>query len=141
MKYSPWADLAAQPDLSLVYESRRITGHRGLYDHRTRTITLDPGLVRRQARSVLAHELRHAFHSDMGHGNPVQENRADREAARLMIDVRDLGRALQLHDEHHESVAIELNVSNYLLGVRLKALHPSEAHLIRRIVRRLGSVA
>lgn len=138
-KYSPWADLAAQPELTLVY--RPISGHLGLYDDQTKTITLDPRMVRRQCRSVLAHELRHAFHCDRGHGNPVQENRADREAARLMIGIRDLGRALLLHDEHHESVAIELNVSNYLLGVRLKALHPSEAHLLRRIVQRLEAVA
>jgi Zn-dependent peptidase ImmA (M78 family) len=132
--YSPWGELALVPDLTL--EWRVLRGRLGEYVHHTRTIRLDPRLPRRQQRAVLCHELRHAEVNDVatvcGRANLRQEQRADRLAARLLIDVRDLGEALALHEEHVSAAAVELRVSDALLRVRLDGLHPSERHFLRR---------
>ena len=134
--YSPWADLAARPDLTLVWQP--MVGRVGEYVHALRLIRLDPRMPRRQARAVLAHELRHADAADTltqcAHVNLRQEQRADRTAARLLIDVHQLADAMVLHDRRHSAVAVELHVSDRLLGVRLDHLHPSErAFLTRRL--------
>lgn len=133
--YSPWADLAGRPDLTL--EWRELVGRVGEYLHAERLIRLDPRMPRRQARAVLAHELRHAdagdTHTMCARVNLRQEQRADREAARLLIDVRDLGEAMAHHGQAHRSaIAVELRVSDRLLGVRLAGLHPSERHYLTR---------
>lgn len=126
--YSPWADLSARPDLTL--EWRRMADRLGEYLHGERLIRLDPRLPRRQARAVLAHELAHARACDVlthcSRVNLRQEQLADREAARLLIDVRDLGNALALHAHHLSATAVELRVSDKLLRVRLNYLHPAE---------------
>jgi Zn-dependent peptidase ImmA (M78 family) len=93
-------------------------------------------MPRRQERSVLCHELRHAqfedVHTFCGAVNKWQEQRADSEAARLLIDVHDLADALLVHQQHLPAVAVALRVSINMLEVRLKRLHPSERHLITR---------
>ena len=135
--YSPWADLSARPDLTLEWAP--LVGRLGEYVHGRRLIRLRRDLPRRVMRSVLAHELRHADAGDVltanVRANLRQEQRADREAARLLIDVRDLGEALALHDWHRSAAAVELRVSDHLLGVRMGNLHPAERHYLRR---RLG---
>ena len=77
-------------------------------------------------------ELRHAAagdtHTTCDRTNLRQEQAADHRAARMMIDVRDLARAMVVHECHHSAVAVELHVSDRLLGVRLDHLHPSERH-------------
>ena len=132
--YSPWADLTARPDITLEWAP--LVGRLGEYVHRHRLIRLRRDLPRRVMRSVLAHELRHADAGDVRTScervNLRQEQRADREAARLLIDVRDLGEALALHGGHRSAAAVELRVSDHLLGVRLAALHPAERHFLRR---------
>lgn len=134
--YSPWGELTAQPDLRL--EWRELAGHLGEYLHVERCIVLDPRMPRRQQRSVLAHELRHAehrdFHTMCDRVNLRQEQRADREAARLLVDVRDLASALILYDEHLSAAAVELRVSDAMLRIRLATLHPAERHFLRREV-------
>lgn len=134
--YSPWGELSSLPDLRL--EWREMHGRLGEYLHSDRCIRLDPRMPRRQQRSVLCHELRHAEHGDhltvCDRVNLRQEQRADREAARLLIDVRDLARALIVHDQHRSATAVELRVSDAMLGVRLANLHPAERHYLRREV-------
>lgn len=134
--YSPWGELTAQSDLRL--EWRELAGRLGEYVHHERCIVLDPRMPRRQQRSVLCHELRHAEHSDFhtmcDRVNLRQEQRADRDAARLLVDVRDLARALILHDEHLSAAAVELRVSDAMLRIRLANLHPAERHFLRREV-------
>lgn len=137
--YSPWAELASTK-LELIW--RELPARRlGEYHHERGVIVLDPAMPRRQARSVLCHELRHHEYSDVGLAcsiaNSKQEVRANREAARLLIDVQDLGDALVLHDHNQAAVAVELRVSAAILAARLRHLHPSEIHYLRR---RLGSV-
>ena len=133
--YSPWEELASLPHIELRREP--IAGGRlGEYVHHLSLIRLDPTMPRRQARSVLCHELRHHEYSDQhtfcDQVNRWQEIRADAEAARLLIDVRDLADALLVHQQHLPAVAIALRVSIDMLEVRLKRLHPSERHLITR---------
>lgn len=137
--YSPWGELTAQPWLTLEWvrlPSRRL----GEYVHQLGLIRLDPRMPRRQARSVLCHELRHHEYGDVGttcaKAEAFQELRADTNAARLLIDIKDLADAMVLHDEHRSAVAVELRVSLAILDVRLGHLHPAENHLL---VRRLSS--
>lgn len=130
--YSPWDELVSRPDLELRW--REMHDRVGQYEHGLRRITLDPRMPRRQIRSVLCHELRHAEagdeHTVCTRTNLRQEQAADQHAARMLVDVRDLARAMVIHDCHHSAVAVELHVSDRLLGVRLDHLHPSERHWI-----------
>lgn len=130
--YSPWDELVARSDLELDW--REMPDRVGQYQHHLRRITLDPRMPKRQRRSVLCHELRHAEagdeHTTCDRTNLRQEQHADQRAARMMIDVRDLARAMIVHACHHSAVAVELHVSDRLLGVRLDHLHPSERHWI-----------
>lgn len=132
--YSPWAELAARPHLDLVWID--LGSRLGEYDHGEATIRLNCRLRRHQARSVLCHELRHAEVGDYSTAcdrvNLRQEQRADREAARLLVDVRDLGDAIAADGEHHGALAGALRVSLHIVRIRLAHLHPSELHYLRR---------
>lgn len=133
--YSPWEELAGLPHIELRREPLE-GGRLGEYVHHLSLIRLDPRMPRRQARSVLCHELMHVRYGDVrtfcDQVNRWQELRADHEAARLLIDIHDLADALLVHSQHLPAVAIALRVSIDLLEVRLKRLHPSERHLITR---------
>lgn len=130
--YSAWHELATRSDIDLRWQ--KMADRVGQYEHHLRRITLDPRMPRRQMRSVLCHELRHAEagdeHTICGRTNLRQEQSADQRAARLLVDVRDLAKAMIIHECHHSAVAVELRVSDRLLGVRLDHLHPSEHHWI-----------
>ena len=134
--YSPWEELASLPHIELRRESPG-EGRLGEYIHHLSLIRIDPRMPRRQARSVLCHELRHVQFEDVVTAceftNQRQEARADSNAARLLIDIRDLGEALHQHGENRPAVAVELRVSQAILDVRLSRLHPSETHLLRRL--------
>lgn len=140
--YSPWAELASLPHLELRRE-RPAIGRLGEYLHNAGRfgrglIRLHPEMPRRQARSVLCHELRHHEAGDVAtvcaQAAVRQELLADITAARLLVDIRDLGDALVLHDQHRSAAAVELRVSDEVVHTRLKRLHPSERHyLIRRM--------
>jgi Zn-dependent peptidase ImmA (M78 family) len=138
--YSPWDELAARAEIELCW--REMHDRVGQYEHGLRRITLDPRMPKRQRRSVLCHELRHAeagdTHTVCDRANLRQEQAADRRAAFMMIDARDLARALVLHDCHHSAVAVELHVSDHLLDVRLSHLHPVESHWISGQLQGLG---
>jgi hypothetical protein len=131
--YSPWAELSSLPDLTL--EWRELAGRAGEYLHVARLIRLDPRAPRRQLRSVLCHELRHAEAADVAttceRVNLRQEQHADQAAARLLIDIYDLGDAMAVHGNHFSAIAVELNVSDAILRVRRDHLHPSEASYLR----------
>lgn len=128
--YSPWAELASLPQVTLLREPPP-QGRLGEYVHRQRLIRLHPDMPRRQARSVLCHELRHHEAGDVG-ANLRQEFLADVRAARLLIDYRDLADAMVLHDQHRSAVAVELGVSLDMVHVRLKHLWRREWEYLRR---------
>lgn len=139
--YSPWAELAALPHIGLVWTDLR--GRVGEYIHADGVIRLDRRLRRHQARCVLAHELEHALAGDVvthcGRANLRQEQEADRRAARKLIDVGDLGEAMAIHGERRSAVATELYVSQHVLEVRLRSLHPSERHYLTRRLEQVPS--
>lgn len=128
--YSPWAELASHPHLELRREPPA-NGRLGEYLHHKRVIVLHPAMPRRQARSVLCHELRHHEASDVGQ-TLRQEFLADTRAARMLIDHRDLADAMVLHDQHHSAVAVELGVSVDVVRCRLDHLWRREWDYLRR---------
>lgn len=134
MNYSPWVDLATRVHLTLIWKP--LIGRVGEYLHLEQRITLDPRMTRRQARSVLAHELVHAEHADVvtmcNAVNLRQEQAADRIAARRLIDISDLGDAMLACENHLSAMAVELRVSDALLRVRRDNLNNTERLYLRR---------
>lgn len=78
-------------------------------------------------KSVLAHELGHAYYRDQrtGHASfdEKQEQRADEYAANLLIDIDTLRHLAPWHGDDMKSLAIDLEVTPKLLDVFLQ-LHP-----------------
>lgn len=103
---------------------------RGRYYHRLRTIVLRRGLSLVEQRSTLWHELVHAERGDQ-HCDDKTERVVERDAARLAIDVHALADAL-LWSAHPAEVADQLKVTEDLLTVRLRHLHPAERGYLRR---------
>lgn len=130
--YCPWDELCTT-DLHL--EWRELShGRVGEYEHATRTIRLDPRMGETQRRAVLCHELRHAAAGDIpqrsSRRNAAQEARADDAAARLLIDVEDLGEAMRELDDT-DAVAAMLDVPSDVLINRLLGLLPVERAYLR----------
>lgn len=109
-----------------------MTGQLGLTDYAARTITLDPDQDQAQRRSTLAHELVHVERGPAPHWCKTREEAlCDREAARRLIGIRELGEALAWAHNLAEA-ADDLWVDDELLRVRLSHLHPAERHYLRR---------
>lgn len=83
----------------------------GMYLHEDRMIILRKGLDYWQRRSILAHELGHAFHRDEAHGDPRLEKRANEYAALLLIDKDEYRAAEHLYGPHPGAIAHELGVT------------------------------
>lgn len=130
--HHPWRELRDHwPDWAVVFADMAVAG---LTCWRSKTITLDRGLLQAERRSTLAHELEHVRRGPVP-GNRFfaarEETLVEREAARRMIDIRDLGEALAWAHDLHEA-ADELWVDVELLRARLDGLHPSERAYLRR---------
>lgn len=104
----------------------------GMTDWRTRTIVIDPAYPAATQRSTRAHE---EIHVERGPSRPPfdvdEELAVEKAAARRLIDVRDLGEAM-VESQHLGHVAELLHVDPDMLTVRLRHLHPSERHYLRR---------
>jgi Zn-dependent peptidase ImmA (M78 family) len=138
-RYSPWRHLRSLAHINLRWtdDDEELDAAHGWYYVDHDEIVIDSRLSQRERRSVLSHELAHAIGRDEPCHNPVldsiQELRADRWAARRLIDIRSLGEALAWASDLEEA-AEELWVTRDLLDVRLAHLHPSErAYLMRRL--------
>lgn len=83
--------------------------HRGFYDAERRIVVYDFDLTPIEQRSVLAHELGHAFFDHQCFGNARFEADADYYAARLLIDPSDYAVAESI-DPSPEAIAEELGV-------------------------------
>lgn len=139
-QYSPWGELTSLPQIELRRESPR-AGRLGEYvkhggRHGGGLIRLEPSMPRRQARSVLCHELRHHEFGDVGSecGKTIarQEARADATAARLLVNIYDLADAMVIHARHPSAVAVELRVSLDVVWTRIDRLHPAERAYLKR---------
>jgi Zn-dependent peptidase ImmA (M78 family) len=99
-------------------------GVQGAYDADTDTILISSGLTDVQRRRVLAHEVSHARHRDRGcvaPGSPV-ERRADREAARLLVDPRGYAVAERVCDNVWW-LARELDVMPWIINAYRELVH------------------
>ncbi|MGJ4079233.1 ImmA/IrrE family metallo-endopeptidase [Corynebacterium macclintockiae] len=118
------------PDLHHVARQLGVTltrhngGVKGYYNHTTHTISTRRGMSIQQYRSTLAHELGHAHYGDHptghGHYDQKQEARADRYAARLLIDPQAFDTAYRWCQGDHRELADELEVTQHLLAVYMR---------------------
>lgn len=110
-----------------VHAARLEPGILGEYYRDEREVYYDLRLTPAEQRSVLAHELGHAFH---GHWyqceeNALAERQADIYAARLLIDPAEYARLERIDpDQHH--LAEEL-------GVTVDVIFAFEAYCLQRL--------
>lgn len=87
-----------------------------------RSIWLDPTLTDVEARSLLAHELGHAFYGDVGPQPHHIEQRAWRFAAELLIPEDDYIDAELLHGQDRALIADHLGVTREVVDAHQSIL-------------------
>jgi hypothetical protein len=129
--HHPWRALRALTDWSLLWAE--LPGDTlGVTDWRAKTITLRAGMLQRQRRATLAHELHHVARGPAPECLRRREEMiVERDAARQMIDLHALGEALAW-SHHLSEVADELWVDEGMVRSRLDHLHPAERAYLRR---------
>lgn len=122
--YSPDAH-AASLGIRIV-ETQPPAGTLALWDEESRTIITAPGLLHRQRRCVIAHELAHATQGDTH--SPLdtiaalkRERRADTIAAGWLLNPTQTTRALALYPDNLTAAAAELEVTDRILEAWLRA--------------------
>lgn len=137
--YSPWADLGSRPHICCDTHSVELPVGSGWWLPDVMGIVLDRRLTRVERRCALAHELQHVDYGDVqvfavGPDGPRmalrQERRADREAARRLVEVRALATAMRAHPHNPAAAAEELDVTVDVLLCRLETLGPEERALL-----------
>ncbi|MGY1773550.1 ImmA/IrrE family metallo-endopeptidase [Blastococcus sp. SYSU D00813] len=140
-RYDPWADLERRGDIDLFLDELPDGKGHAWWLPWLRLIVLRASLAPVEQRCALAHELVHVDHDDrqVAHIGPDgprmarrQETRADREAARRLLHVRDLAAAMLTHPRNPQAVAHELDVTLPVLQLRLETLRPSEETWLRQ---------
>lgn len=95
--------------------------HTGGYRPGERVIRLQPGMRRRVARSVLAHEIAHHLlehrPTEFGPVRYRQERHANEWAAQHLIDHQHYIEVERLRDGHEPSMAHDLDVAPEILSV------------------------
>ena len=134
VRYDPWQDADDREDLDWLLADD-ITSGDACWMPWWRLIVLRRSLHPIARRCVMAHELVHVDNDDVqlvscGPDGPRQarrqEDRADREAARRLIDLPDLAAAMAAHPISPRSVAAELDVTTDVLQCRLDNLGVDE---------------
>ncbi|CAB0507709.1 ImmA/IrrE family metallo-endopeptidase [Corynebacterium diphtheriae bv. mitis] len=92
-------------------------GLNGQYLHHRRLILLRQGLDPWTRKSILAHELGHAYYGDDIHGDPRLERRADQFAAQILITTSEYKAAEMLYGGNPGAIAYELGVTPHLVRV------------------------
>lgn len=129
MTANPWRVLAEHhPHVAVI---RWPIPELGRYYHRLKTIVVRENLRIVEERAVLWHEIVHLERGDEHCDRRTERNRIEREAARRAIDIEELADALLWSDQPSE-VADQLKVTEDLLQLRLRHLHPSERGYLRR---------
>lgn len=99
------------------------SGLQGGYDAGRNLIVVAGDLSPVQRRCVLAHEISHARHRDVGcKCNAATEKRADMEAARMLIDPVEYMTAERIYDNEIQ-IARELNVMPWVVRAYRLWLH------------------
>ncbi|MCZ2837182.1 ImmA/IrrE family metallo-endopeptidase [Modestobacter sp. VKM Ac-2985] len=137
--YNPWADLGSRPHICCDSHTVELPTGVGWWLPDVMGIVLDRRLTRVERRCALAHELQHVDRGDVqvfaiGPDGPRlaqrQERRADREAARRLVEVQALALAMRVHPHDPAAVAEELDVTVDVLRCRLDTLRPAERGLL-----------
>lgn len=109
-----------------IIDAKTPAGTLALWDEQTRTILTTPGLLYRQRRCVLAHELAHAVNGDT-HA-PIddvaalkRERKADQIAAEWLLTPDAVAVALAIAPDSLSAAAAELEVTDRILEAWLKA--------------------
>ena len=112
------------PDLHEIAAQLGITitehhgGLPGWYCHTDSTISIRNDLSIAMAKSVLAHELAHAYYGDEpGHDDERLERRADQWAAHLLISPTEYELAESIYGPYPGAIASELEVTLHLVQV------------------------
>lgn len=120
-------DLAIMADMLGVTLRKHDGGLAGYYDHEARTISTRRGMSPALYRSTLAHELAHAMYGDVatghGHYDEKQEQRANRFAAKLLINQDTFAADFAWCQGNLQELADELEITQHLLGIYLRQ-HP-----------------
>lgn len=100
-------------------------GTLALWDETTRTILTSPGLLHRQRRCVLAHELAHAVNGDTHAllddvAARKRERRADLTAAGWLLDSAAVRTALAVSPDSLNAAAADLDVTPRILSAWLE---------------------
>lgn len=100
-------------------------GTLALWDETTRTILASPGLLHRQRRCVIAHELAHAVNGDTH--SPLdtiaalkRERKADQIAAGWLLDPVAVRTALAVSPDSLSAAAADLDVTPRILSAWLE---------------------
>lgn len=115
-------DLTRLADGINVTLKKHTGGKKGYWHPASRTITTRRGLSIQEYKSTLAHELAHAFHGDcplQGRFGRRQERRADKWAANLLLNPREVRDALAFNGSI-EAASYDLEVTQHLLTIWLE---------------------
>ncbi len=133
--YHPWRHFRAFTQWILL-QADLPTGIHGLTQWPAGTVTLDRRLSQVQRRCTITHELVHIERGPVPDDDVLaarEESAVEQEVARRLIELKPLGEAMAW-SQHVSEVADYLWVTEHLVEVRLKHLHPSErAYLKRRL--------
>ncbi|MDI6023623.1 ImmA/IrrE family metallo-endopeptidase [Leucobacter sp. UT-8R-CII-1-4] len=112
-------DLAESLDVRIEYADLTHLDRDGDCSIDSRTIRLQPGMLYRLERSVLAHELAHMIRGDrrtiLGHYDDKDERRADEWAAHFLIDINSYSAAESRFGTNTEAIAQELEVMDWIV--------------------------
>ena len=111
-----------------VYELALPADLEGVYDAANDRILISDRLTPIQRRCVLAHEISHAKHHDIGcKTDAYTEQRADVEAAKMLISQTDYVTAEILYGNDECAIARELSVMPWIIRAYKQWLHDSVA--------------
>ena len=123
-------DLAIMADMLGVALRKHDGGLPGFYDHEARAISTRRGMSPAMYRSTLAHELAHAVSGDTptgsGYFGAMQERRANRFAAKLLINPDTFDADFAWCRGCIEELADELEITQHLLRVYLERHPPKD---------------
>lgn len=131
MTYDPWGDLKSRPELT--FGMARLQVGQAWWFAGLRAIAVDSRLGRIERRCAMAHELAHVDLGDVhmeGRAGRRNEDAADQLAARRLIVLDDL--LAVIHSPDHATAASDLDVTEHILRVRLRHLHPAERGAVQR---------
>jgi Zn-dependent peptidase ImmA (M78 family) len=143
MTYNPWLD-ACQRYPEVHIEWHDIAPARAVWSRDHDIILINETITRAERRCALAHELAHLDVGDEPTSDcwfaARQEQAADELAARRLVDLDDLARALTWCEDPRE-LAECLDVTLDVLTLRAAHLHPAERGMLRAVIARRESAA